>query len=499
MQNDDANLSVLLLTITASIPRRKCGIAIHMRTGIRSVFLLIAACSLFAQQPPDNAGGEGIIKLNVRQVLVPVMVTDRKGHFITDLRASDFLIAEEAVPQDIVAFTRETASSILDAGPVRLPPHSLTAGQPSAATAQGRIWVICFDTMHTSFASFARVRAAMEKVFAKGHRNGDKFVLISLGDRLRIVQTATSDLSVLETRLASQDFTSTFTNAQLSQLNNAVNDLRRRMDTYCVACACGRDAGNRKDTCDVERQQIRVDLDARSEQFAAFSKAFLAGFKAVVEEFAKLEGQRTLVLVSDGFTLTPGIELYATVSAYLPNSPYFKFDPSRNLRPALDEALRVATSHDIVVSAIDTRGVYSASFRPGGISDASTAAPGATGRQEVLARTNATNALRGGSTLEEMDSKQNSVERDYGSALAQIAEATGGISFHDSNDLLKGFREALDDRKETYVLAYAPKNPVQDGKFRHITVRVSATGVKSGDLIVRSKSGYWSEPPKSDK
>jgi VWFA-related protein len=488
----------------SKIASRKCAIANHMRTGMRSVFLQIAACSLFAQQPQDNSSGEATIKLNVRQVLVPVVVTDKKGHFVAGLHASDFQITEDAVPQEIVAFTRETASSILDSGADRLPSRSISAGQPAASPApraatQERMWVICFDAVHMSPASFARVRAAMDKLLTGGHQNGDKFVLLSLGERIRVIQTATSDLSVLHGKLASQELTSTFTNSQSSQLTNAVNDLRRRMDSYCVGCACGRDAGNRKDTCDVERQQIKIDLDARSEQFVAFSKAFLAAFKTVVEEFAKLQGQRTLVLISDGFTLMPGAELYATVAAYLPNSPYFKFDPSRNLQPALDESLRVATAHDIVVSAIDTRGVYSASFRPGGISDASTAAPGATGRQEVLARRNATNALRGGSLLEEMDSKGNAVERANGSALARIAEATGGIHFHDSNDLLKGFREALDDRKETYVLAYAPKNSVQDGKFRQITVRVSGAGIKAGDLTVRSKSGYWSEPPKSDR
>jgi VWFA-related protein len=190
----------------------------------------------------------------------------------------------------------------------------------------------------------------------------------------------------------------------------------------------------------------------------------------------------------------PGKELYVTASAYVPNSPDFNFDPERTMQPALNESLKVAAAHNIVVSTIDTRGVYSPSFAPGGMSDASTAAPGSTGRQEVIARRSATDALRGGSLLEEMDSRWSSVERDNGSVLDQLAKATGGLYFHDSNDLLKGFREVLEDKSESYVLAYVPKNEAADGNFRQIVVTVTA-GSKSGNLIVRSKTGYWAETP----
>jgi VWFA-related protein len=154
--------------------------------------------------------------------------------------------------------------------------------------------------------------------------------------------------------------------------------------------------------------------------------------------------------------------------------------------------LKVAAARDIVVSTIDARGIYSSSFRPGGLSDASNPAPGATGRQEMIKK-GGTDPLRGGTLLEETDSKWSSVEHDNGSVLAQLAEATGGIYFHDDNDLLKGFREVLEDKSQSYMLAYAPSNPAADGKFRRITVSVNAAGVKPENAIVRNKSGYWAE------
>ncbi len=72
--------------------------------------------------------------------------------------------------------------------------------------------------------------------------------------------------------------------------------------------------------------------------------------------------------------------------------------------------------------------------------------------------------------------------------MAELAHTTGGVYFHDSNDLLKQFRSVLADGREYYLLAYVPKNRMQDGKFRKVTVEVM-----DKKLQVRAKSGYWAE------
>jgi VWFA-related protein len=96
---------------------------------------------------------------------------------------------------------------------------------------------------------------------------------------------------------------------------------------------------------------------------------------------------------------------------------------------------------------------------------------------------------RGGVLLTDMDREASSVEFQNGSGMEQLAQATGGVYFHDSNDMLKQFRSVLADGREYYLLAYVPKDGTQDGKFRKISVDV--TGKK---LHVRAKSGYWAEP-----
>jgi VWFA-related protein len=307
------------------------------------------------------------------------------------------------------------------------------------------------------------------------------------------MQPATNDLNAVRASLNSKQFTGLAAESNSPQLTAAVNDVRRQMDLYCSGCPCGRDASNQRNTCSLKAERIKQELATRSEQFEMYDHVFFGLLQSVVAELAKLDGRRNLILISDGFTLAPGRELFAVMSAYLPNSPYFSISPGRNTQASLDDSLKIAASRNVVINTIDARGTYSPAARPGGLLDASNAAPGATGRQEVLASRKTTPALRGGSLLTETDSRWNSVQFDNGSALSQLAKASGGIYFHDNNDLQRGFHEAVDDIDETYVIAYIPKNSEQDGKFRRITVLVNGTNAKSGSVKVRAKSGYWAD------
>jgi VWFA-related protein len=460
------------------------------------LFLCVASAAMAQGAAVNPANADSVIKVSVRQVLVPVVVTDKKGHSIGGLTPSDFQITEDGVAQEIVAFTREvaqrgggTAASLEPAGAA----PKAKAGAAITTAVPKHIWIICLDALHTSSADFVRARDAINRALSSGPSAGDQFALLSIGRQLHVLQPATNDPSQIRAKVSSKAFTSLPIESNSAQLGAAVNDVRRQMDIYCSKCPCGRGVNNRQSTCTVELQQIKQGLDARSEQFREYDKAFFAQFNSVIAELAKLDGRRSLILISDGFTLMPGRELLATASAYVPNSPYFTPDPALNMQSALDQSFKIAAAENIMVSAVDSRGAYVPGARPGGLLDASNAAPGSTGRQDVLAKSSAGNTMRGGTLMEETDSKWSSVEFDNGSALSQLAAATGGVYFHDSNDLQKGLHDALDDARETYVLAYVPKNGAQDGKFRQITVKVNPGNVRGEAVLVRAKAGYWSE------
>ena len=71
-------------------------------SGCLSVLLIFALClsatpALSQQQPGKSDDVEDVIKITANLVSVDVVVKDKKGKAITDLKAEDFIISENGV------------------------------------------------------------------------------------------------------------------------------------------------------------------------------------------------------------------------------------------------------------------------------------------------------------------------------------------------------------------------------------------------------------------
>jgi VWFA-related protein len=444
------------------------------------ITLLPAGDCVFAQQ-----SAAPVIRVDVRQVLVPVIVTDGKGHHVTGLKRSDFHVFEDGVDQEIAAFSTDTNPSVngvtgSGAGPVASPG---AATQPSTAapTAQpnGRTFVICLDALHSAFASSTRTREALTRLFEKEKSAGTQYVLLSIGRQLQVLQTATSDSAAILSKLRNPALTPALGGADAAALRGELNDLKNRMFDFCKTCDCTSERG-----CMTQAQDLKLSLDGQAEHWAAVREQFLGQLKSVVEELAKLPSARTLILISDGFSLQPSREFYAVAAAFLPKDQRFKMAGQTDLESRLEAVIKVAVERNVRIYSVESGGLGQSSLSATGSMDAS--APGDRSAPSVIRHV--PSSSRGGTLLTEMDHQASSVALQNGSGMLELAQATGGVYYHDSNDLLTEFRSVLADGREYYLLAYVSRNQVQDGKFRKITVEVA-----DKKLHVRAKSGYWSE------
>ena len=355
--------------------------------------------------------------------------------------------------------------------------------QPPAVEAgsTGHTFVLCIDALHTALANSSRTREALTRLFEKEKSDGAQYVLLSIGPQLRVLQTATGDPAAVLSSLRKPAVLPAMGGGNAAELGSEINELKKRMYDFCRRCpACGSSANYR--ACDTEIQDLKLGVDAQAERWAMQGSQFLAQLKSVVEELAKLPAGRTLILVSDGFSLQPAREFYAVVAAFLPTDPRFKMAGPTDLESQLRAVIKVAGERNVRIYAVDSRGLAEGSFAGSGSMDAS--APSDSSPPSVIRHTPPGN--RGGTLLSDMDREARSVAFQNGSGMEQLARGTGGVYFHDSNDMLKQFRSVLADGRESYLLAYVSKNRAQDGKFRSITVEVS-----DKKLRVRAKSGYW--------
>ncbi len=397
------------------------------------------------------------IKVDVRQVLVPVVVTDKQGHHVTGLKQSDFHVFEDGVEQKITAFSVENAGvTAAVAAPPAVEPGTLppTAAPPVTPVKPvvRRTYLICIDTLHTEFADLVHARTALEKLFSSEQAGDAQYVVLAVGAGVEVMQAPTTDPVVVLKAIESKDFEKLFAGhqgtsmlAELKAFRQALDNARRACDTGSPLCV-----------------PLKIALPPQAEQIASqarlYDVSFLQNLRRVIEELAKGGGRRTIVLVSGGFQLVPGKEAFDLLEGYFGSRGPAEVDRLTQL----DAVLHLAANHNIPIYTIDARGLYTQSFY-----DASDSGPTRSMGPTVLAVTNRSAA-------------------EAGETLREIAAATGGTAFQNSNDIFAGLARAFSDGRQYYVLAYVSTNANQDGKFRAISVHL-----RDQKLAVSAKRGYW--------
>ena len=445
--------------------------------------MLLCALAASAQEDPSEQPAS-TIKVEVRQVLVPVVVTDRKGHHVTGLKARDFRVFEDGVEQKIISFgnelagmhTSEPVEATANAEPILEPETAQPAGEGPLPIR--RTYLVVLDSLFLSFDTSGRVFEALQNLFAQEQSSDSRYALVALGRELRIMRSVTRNpadiLAVARNQAAPRDVLG----SGAGNLSGQERQLRSMLEKYCRSCDCiippqptGRPVISESlSLCasmldDIERWTSSAALER-----SGSIQNFLRRFKDIVVQFGKQPGKRILILVSEGFDVWPGRDLYSMISVYTNQPTLLVRNPTSPLGHELEEVVRAATGANVVIYSVDSRGLAAPSF---GLFNAEQ--PG--GR---FARRDAGVAISG------MISQTSALEDARRDAMAKLSDVTGGVFYRGSNDLSKGLRQAFADEREFYVLAYVPIQRADNGKFRKIRVEV-----KDKKVRVRAKDGYW--------
>ena len=168
----------------------------------------------------------------------------------------------------------------------------------------------------------------------------------------------------------------------------------------------------------------------------------LYALRAISKSLEKVNQKKSLLYFSGGLS-RDGIENQAS------------------LRSAINAAVRANLS----IYSLDTRGLQAVSP----LGDASTGSLRG-------------NASYNGSAI------QNNFNANFASqeTLTTLSADTGGKAFLDSNDFAPAFAQIQKDSSAYYVLGFHPSNPLRDGRYRKLTVKVNRPGVK-----LEYRPGYY--------
>ncbi len=163
-----------------------------------SIMLCVLAASPQFQEKkePKKAAGDDLIKVSTRLVNLDVIVKDKKGKAITDLKPEDFTILENGVPQKIEFFD----STLTSGSEASQPTDAIISTQPKPQTSTGfprNIIALVLDGQSTEGSNLKHVRDGMMKYIRERISDSDSVALFSISAGLQLLQPFTRDKAKL--------------------------------------------------------------------------------------------------------------------------------------------------------------------------------------------------------------------------------------------------------------------------------------------------------------
>jgi VWFA-related protein len=429
-----------------------------------------AVCQQRPEPPPELR--REVFRAEAEVVLLDVVVRDKEGRTVRDLRPDEVEVYENGVKQEIGSFrfldsralgealeeTKEEAKG--ERGAERAAPR------PSE-TRHLNLVTLLFDRLGPDGRTIAR-RAAL--AFLELEDRPDVYVSVfQIGESLQLLQQFTTEREVVRHAIlrATGEVDTQYTAAtdQLVRATAAADDARQRMSNFLQAGASSTDSqataaalGQQVAMSNMTVNALRLTETLQREQQG---RSALFAILALARQQQALAGRKTILFFSEG------VQTPATLEHVL--------------KTAISEANRANVS----IYAVDARG----------LSTASSVAAARETLQEAVVTSMRQQMTRGylPVTREEAtigDNAEAAIRMDPIGNLGDLATSTGGMLITNTNDVRNGIARAVGDLRGYYEIAYSPSNHDFDGKFRAISLKVSRPGV-----VVQTRSGYFAMPP----
>jgi VWFA-related protein len=376
------------------------------------------------EQPP-------VFRVATKLVQVSVVVHDRKGQPVSDLKKEDFAVTERGKPQSISFFAMESTDNRA-APPAPLPPHIFSNVMGRQAGVPTSITVILLDLLNTSFSDQQYARKALVK-FLGQIQPQDRIAIYALGARsLTLLHDYTTDSSAL-----------------VARLRKTPGEIPSELDASTL------NADTQQELRDLGLESL-ADANQREADFFTGGRVVntLATLEAIAQHLSGVPGRKNLIWLSGGFPLTIGFDEVPQIGSSR---------DQRTFTREMDAAVRALNNSGVAVYPVDARGLM---VMPG--FDAS---------------------MRGTATIAAQRGRIAPMIPNVDS-MREIADRTGGRAAYNTNDLASAVRRAIDDARVTYTIGYYPADETQDGRFRDIKVKVNRPNVD-----VRYRKGYFALKP----
>jgi VWFA-related protein len=413
-----------------------------------SVALLFLSASVGPQeaeraQPPPTFPGE------VEQVVVDVVVTDKKGQPVTDLEKEEVEVFEDGVRQKVASFDlfQVPAAPAAPAGTPSLASRPRVSTNTAKEERYGRTFVVVFDEVHLTPATARQAKAAVTAFLKNETREADRVTLAAPGsgvfwttrmeagreELLGLIKRREGRLIPETTRDRMSDYEAM--RIHVFRDNAILNRVQRRFETYGLPTLT-QQGRHVRDLLAVEDPYVTGRAAEVYYAATTRNRATLEAVSRALRALVPLTGRKSLILVSDGFIYDPNLaEFKGIVDASRRANAAIYFVNSRGLE-GLPSGMDAEFSAQLPQE--DAGFAFSEAFE----------------------------------TAEGSES---------------LAADTGGFTVRNTNDLAGGLKRIGDETRSYYLIGYNPTNTARDGAFRRIQVKLAG---RKG-LEIRARRGYY--------
>ena len=416
------------------------------------------------------------IRTNTGLVTVDVVVTDKKGQPVAGLKAEDFSVEENGKKQKLSLFTAPGSNDVAKPVPA---PEGVLSNRPENVAPAGVTTVLLLDAANSQFKDQAYARSQMLKYVVEQGKAGHPMAVLTLTDRLGVLQQFTSDPQVLMTAIKN-----------LRPQEPILQSSGPAPESHGIATGGLDRGGSGGGGFSVASAQ------AAAQQFADLQLGYSLERRTTIT----IEAMRALARILGGL---PGRKNVVWLTASLP----FDLVPEdRNMTDAKLLADLPGQGRQRSVS-VNAAGAYAAEARQLHGQEIKAAEAGLANSNIAIYPVDLTglmsgmesSATRSGSAYSDTAVTDRviaglSAQQSAQGTMREVAAETGGKAYVNQNEIKDGISLAISDEKASYTLGYYPENKKWDGKFRNFKIKLD-----KNDAQLRYRKGYFALEPASEE
>src|SRR6266849_3042498 len=408
---------------------------------------------------PDE---DEVIRVTSNLVSLDVIVKDKKGKAITDLKPEDFTVFENGVPQKIQFFD----STLTSGGEAGQPISATPSTEPKPRTPTGfprNIIALVLDGQSTEAANLKHVREGMMKYIRERISDSDSVALFSISSGLQLLQPFTQDKAKLIAAVEKAYDSSTV--SKTSEARGLSEDIRAMREQIASGPeleggpAPGQGFnGSAAAQALIARHVLEQCIQLRSALSTQQTRPVLAALAAISEGLRSIQGKKTLVMFSQGFVATEALDWQ------------------------VQSTIDIANRANVAIYIIDSSGLTGGAPQSGALVPSSPLGG-------ISAATDIEHRIRVGAGDSVFDITRQEGSNRQQDLLYRISEDTGGRFLKNTNDIAGALERIDAEIRSRYTLAYRSTNPNFDGSFRKVKIEV-----RRPDTNVLTRSGYYAIP-----